>query len=151
MDTVFRAGAIYLALLLIFRLTGKRSLAQITSFDFVLLLIISETTQQAMIGQDFSVTNALLGILTLVLLDFALGLLKRWRPRLDRYINGLPLVIVADGVPLRDRMAQARVDEDDVLTAARTTHGLMRMDQIRFAVLERSGGISIIPKEGSSS
>lgn len=151
MSTILRAGAIYLALLVIFRLTGKRSLAQITTFDFVLLLIIGETTQQAMVGEDFSVTNALLGILTLILLDFALGLLKHQWQRLDRYLDGLPLVLVADGVPLRDRMDQVRVDESDILAAARITQGLMRMDQIRYAVLERSGGISIIPKENSPS
>lgn len=62
-------------------------------------------------------------------------------------MNGLPLVVVAQGQPLRERMASARVDEYDVLEAARRTRGLERMDQIKFAVLERSGGISIIPFE----
>lgn len=147
MNTILRAGAMYAILLLIFRLMGKRSLAQITSFDFVLLLIISETTQQAMIGDDFSVTNAVLGILTLVMLDLALSLWKQRWPSLDRWIDGLPVVIVEDGVPLRDRMRKERVDESDVLTAARVMHGLARMDQIKYAILERSGGISIIPKD----
>lgn len=147
MNTIFRASIVYVALLVLFRLLGRRALAQITSFDFVLLLIISETTQQAMIGEDFSVTNALLGILTLVLLDLGLSLWKRRWPRLERYVEGMPLVIVEDGVPLKERMEMARVDEEDVLTAARSTQGIGRMDQIRYAVLERSGGISIIPRE----
>lgn len=147
MTTIFRAAIIYVALLLIFRLLGRRALAQITTFDFVLLLIISETTQQAMIGDDFSITNAVLCILTLVTLDLGLSLWKRRWPRLERYVEGMPLVIVENGVPLRERMKKARVDEQDVMTAARATQGLCRMDQIRYAVLERSGGISIIPKE----
>lgn len=147
MTTIVRAGAIYVALLLIFRCLGKRSLAQITSFDFVLLLIISETTQQAMIGDDFSITNAVLGILTLTLFDLGLGLVKQRWPGLDRFIDGLPIVIVADGIPLHDRMKRACVDVDDVLAAARVSQGLLRLDQIRYAVLERSGGISIIPKD----
>jgi len=147
MTTVFRAAIIYVSLLLIFRLLGRRALAQITTFDFVLLLIISETTQQAMIGDDFSITNAVLCILTLVTLDLLLSLWKRRWPRLERYVEGMPLVIVENGVPLRERMKKARVDEQDVMTAARATQGLCRMDQIRYAVLERSGGISIIPKE----
>lgn len=56
-------------------------------------------------------------------------------------------MIVEEGRPLKDRMAKARVDEDDILTAARQLQGLERMDQIKYAVLERSGGISIIPNQ----
>ena|SRR5215203_4961482 len=146
MDSVLRAAAIYIALMIIMRIAGKRSLAQITTFDFVLLLIISEATQQAMIGQDFSVTNALIVIITLVTLDIGFSLLKRRSRKLDAILDDVPLVVVEDGVPLKERMAKARVDEQDVLSAARHLHGLERLDQIRYAVLERSGGISIIPK-----
>ena len=77
MDSVWRAAAIYIGLMIIMRLAGKRSLAQITTFDFVLLLIIGEATQNALLGQDFSVTNAMLVIITLVTLDIGLSLLKR--------------------------------------------------------------------------
>ena len=61
-------------------------------------------------------------------------------------MEGLPLIILEEGRPLRDRMKKERVDEEDILTAAREHHGLERLDQIKYAVLERSGGISIIPK-----
>jgi len=147
MDSVLRAAAIYIGLMIIMRFAGKRSLAQITTFDFVLLLIISEATQQAMIGQDFSVTNALIVIMTLVMLDIGFSLLKRRSKTIDKLLDDVPLVLVADGVALKDRMAKARVDEQDVLTAARHLQGIERLDQIRYAVLERSGGISIIPKQ----
>ena len=149
MDSVLRAAAIYIGLMIIMRFAGKRSLAQITTFDFVLLLIISEATQQAMIGQDFSVTNALIVIMTLVMLDIGFSLLKRRSKTIDKLLDDVPLVLVADGVALKDRMAKARVDEQDVLTAARHLQGIERLDQIRYAVLERSGGISIIPKQGA--
>jgi uncharacterized membrane protein YcaP (DUF421 family) len=145
MDAVVRAATIYFFLLIMFRLAGKRAFAQLTSFDFVLLLIIAEATQQGLIGNDFSLTQAFMLILTLVALDIAMSLLKQYLPRLDRLVEGMPLVIVDNGVPLRHLMAKARVDEKDVLTAARERLGLERMDQIKFAVLERSGGISIIP------
>ncbi len=69
MESVLRAAAMYVGLLIIMRIAGKRSLAQITTFDFVLLLIISEATQNAMLGQDFSITNAFIVIITLVTLD----------------------------------------------------------------------------------
>jgi uncharacterized membrane protein YcaP (DUF421 family) len=145
-DTVVRALAIYVFLLVLFRITGRRSLAQITTFDFVLLLIVSEATQQGLLGNDFSLTNAFLVILTLVGTDLALSLLSgRW-PALDRWVNSLPLVLIQDGQPLDERMNKARVDERDILEKARQ-QGLERMDQIKYAVLERDGGISIIPKQ----
>jgi uncharacterized membrane protein YcaP (DUF421 family) len=150
MDSVLRAAAIYIGLMLIMRLAGKRSLAQITTFDFVLLLIIGEATQQALLGQDFSVTNAMLVIITLVTLDIGLSLLKRRSKRIDKWLDDVPLVIVEDGVALKERMDKVRVDIDDVLSAARHLQGIERLDQIRYAVLERSGGISIIPKKNAS-
>lgn len=147
MGAVLRAVGVYLFLFILFRVAGKRSLAQITTFDFILLLIISEATQNAMIGNDYSLTNGFLVILTLVGMDIALSLWKQRSPQVEKFLDGVPLVIVEEGRPLKDRMAKARVDEDDVLTAARELQGLERMDQIKYAVLERSGGISIIPKQ----
>jgi uncharacterized membrane protein YcaP (DUF421 family) len=149
MDAVLRATAIYFFLLLIFRLSGKRSIAQITTFDLILLLIISEATQQALLGQDFSLTNAFLVIVTLVGIDIGLSLLKQRSPRFEKILEDEPLIIVEEGRPLLDRMKKARVDEEDVLIAARILQGLERMDQIKYAVLERNGGISIIPKQES--
>jgi uncharacterized membrane protein YcaP (DUF421 family) len=146
MDSVIRAVAIYGILLIIFRVSGKRSLAQITTFDFVLLLIISEATQQALLGDDFSLINAFVVIITLVGLDIALSLLKQRSPTFELLIDDTPLIIVEDGRPLKERMDKARIDESDILASARELQGLERMDQIKYAVLERSGGVSIIPK-----
>jgi uncharacterized membrane protein YcaP (DUF421 family) len=146
MDTVLRAVAIYLGLLIILRCSGKRSLAQITTFDFVLLLVLGESTQQALIGDDFSITTGLLLIGSLVGIDITFSFLKERSAWFDRWVDGLPLVIVADGRPLHDRMRQSRVDEGDILAAARERQGLERIDQIKYAVLERSGAISIVPK-----
>jgi uncharacterized membrane protein YcaP (DUF421 family) len=133
--------------LVIFRLAGERTLANLTTFDFVLLLIIAEATQQGLIGDDFSVTKVFLVVTTLVGIDIGLSLLKERFPRLDKLIEAVPVVIVEDGRPLMDRMRRARIDESDVLTAARERQGLQRMDQIMYAILERTGEISIIPKK----
>ena len=146
MESVIRPALVYVVVLLLLRLTGKRTLAQITSFDFVLLLIISEATQQALIGEDNSMINAAIVVATLIGLNIVMSLLKQRYKWVDRMLDDIPLVIVADGKPLKDRMYKARVDEDDVLDAARENHGLERMDQIRHAILERDGQISIIPR-----
>ncbi len=146
MTPVLRALVIYGLLMAVFRLTGKRTLAQITTFDLILLLIVSEAVQNGMVGGDQSITSAFVLVVTLVGTDVALSFLKRRSTRLAQWLEGVPLVIVAHGRPLEDRMARARVDVDDVLAAARERHGLERMDQIKYAVLERSGGISIVPR-----
>jgi uncharacterized membrane protein YcaP (DUF421 family) len=149
MEAVIRGAVTYFFLLLIFRVSGKRTLAQITTFDFILLLIVSEATQNALVGNNASMTHAFLVILTLVAIDIALSLLKRRWPTLDRWIEGLPLVIVEKGRPLKENMRHARVDEEDVLTAARERQGLLTMDQIGLAVLERNGQISIVPQSSA--
>lgn len=149
MDSVIRPAVMYLFLMVVFRVSGRRTLSEMSTFDFVLLLIISEATQQSLIDDDSSMTGAMLVILTLVGLDIGFSLWKRHAPRLERWIEGVPTVIVEDGRPLREVMARARVDDSDVLTAARQSQGLERMEQIKYAILERSGGISIIPKPGA--
>jgi uncharacterized membrane protein YcaP (DUF421 family) len=146
MDALLRGFSVYVFLLLVFRITGQRSLGQVTTFDFVLLLIIAETTQQALLGDDFSVTNSFLLIATLVTIDIGLSRLKRRSRRLDRFLEGMPLVLVEDGQALEERLRKTGVDREDVLSAARERQGLERMEQIRYAILERNGVISIIPK-----
>jgi uncharacterized membrane protein YcaP (DUF421 family) len=146
MESVIRPALVYLFLLLLLRLTGKRTLAQITTFDFVLLLIISEASQQALIGEDNSMINGAIVVATLIGLNILMSLLKQRSKWFDRLLDDIPLVIVADGKPLKERMDKSRVDEEDVLDAARETHGLERLDQIRHAILERDGKISIIPR-----
>ena len=146
METVLRALVIYLVLLLVFRLAGRRTLMQMTSFDFVLLLIISETTQNAILGNDYSITTGILAIVTLVGTDILLSYWKHRSAKVERWLDGLPLIIVQNGIPLKPLMDRARVNEEDVLAAARQGPGLERMEQIKYAVLEVGGGISVIPK-----
>src|ERR687890_1419537 len=100
MDSVARAAAVYLVLLLLFRLVGKRTLADTGVFDFVLLLIVSEAIQQALIDDDNSMTNAFLIVMTLLGLNVGFSLLKQRSPLVDRLVDDVPLVIVADGRPL---------------------------------------------------
>ena len=107
---------------------------------------IADRIALELVGDDSSVTSAFLLIVVLVGTDILLSLVKRWSPRLDRLLEGQPLVILRNGVPLRRRMRLERVDEEDILSAARETRGLDRMEQIKRAVLERNGAISIVPR-----
>jgi uncharacterized membrane protein YcaP (DUF421 family) len=150
MESVIRAAVVYLFLLVVFRIAGKRSLAQITTFDFVLLLIIGEATQQALLGEDYSLVNAGIVIATLIVLEIALSYgAARFRV-VDRAMEGLPLLLVDHGRVLKDRLKRERLDESEILTAARELHGLERLEDVKYAVLERSGGISIVPRQNPS-
>lgn len=146
MESVLRAVAIYVVLLIVFRIAGRRTLSEMTSFDFVLLLIIGEATQQALLGEDFSLTNAFIVIVTLLAIDVGISLWKQYSTGANRILEGVPTVLVDHGRPLTALMDKARVREEEILEAARRLQGLERMDQIKYAVLEVSGGISIIPK-----
>lgn len=149
MESVIRGLVVYVFLLLIFRIAGKRTLSENTNFDLVLLLIISETTQQAMVDNDHSITNGFLLILTLIGASIGLSLLKQRFPALEQWLEGTPLVIIENGKVLEDRMDKTRVDEADILEAARSLRGLERLDQIKYAIVERNGDITIVPAEAN--
>lgn len=147
METVIRGAAIYFILLIALRLSGRRTVAQMTPFDLVLLLIIAETTQQALLGDDFSMINAALLIIVLFSLDIRFSFIKQWAPRIGRVIDGTPTVLISDGKPDLRAFARACVSLDDVLTAARVEQGLEELTQIKSVVLEADGAVSIIPKD----
>ena len=146
MDAVLRAVAIYAVLLLLFRLTGKRALSQGTTFDFVILLIVGEATQQALLGEDFSLVHAAIVIATLLVLDRGADYLSWKWGWFRRSTESVPVVLVENGTPLPGVLARCHLSEEDVMTAGRERHGLERMAQIKWAVLESSGGISVVPK-----
>jgi uncharacterized membrane protein YcaP (DUF421 family) len=150
MDSVLRVVVMYAFLLLVFRLTGNRTLGQATTFDFLMLLILSETTQQALVKDDHSMTHAFLLILTFITIDLLLSFLKLRCKAADKVLDGAPVVLAAHGTPLLDRMRRARVDDEDILEAAREKQGVSRLDQIAYAVLERNGQISILPVPSSA-
>lgn len=145
METVLRALAIYAAILIMTRISGRRTLSQVTVFDFVLVLLIAETAQNALVGDDGSMTNAVLLIATLILTDVLLSLAKSKAHWLNLMIDGAPTVLVRNGEIEHTAMRRARVSVDDILQCARTQHGLSRMEDVSDAVLETSGTISIIP------
>jgi uncharacterized membrane protein YcaP (DUF421 family) len=114
----------------------------------VLILILSETVQQALIDNDNSITNAALLVVTIMGLDVLLSHVKSWSPKLDCILDSAPVVVIKEGEILRARMTQERVDDVDILTAAREHEGISRLDEIDCAVVEQSGGITVIPKRG---
>lgn len=150
MEMILRAVAIYLILLVVFKIAGRRALLQMTSFDLILLLIISEATQQALLGNDFSVTGAMLTIVTLVVIDMLFGVLKKYIHGAESVLDGSPVILVSHGELQNDKLKKVDVSCDDILVSARQNHGITEMKEIKYAILERNGHISIIPEESAS-
>ena len=147
MDSVIQAAIVYLLLWIVIRLTGRRALGQLSTFEFVLFLIIGGTVQRALLGQDYSLTNAIIVIATLVGLDVLVSLIEQRSPLFAKIVRGVPTIIVENGRPVEARLTRARLSEGDVMTAARLRHGIDRIEDIKFAILEANGQISIIPRE----
>ncbi|WP_201861391.1 DUF421 domain-containing protein [Microvirga soli] len=146
MDSVLRAAFIYFFLLIVFRIAGRRTLSEMTTFDFVLLLIIGEATEPVLLGDDPSVVYAAIVIITLLFINIAMSLIKsRWKT-MEKLMDGVPTIIVEHGRLMQDRMSTARVSRDDVMEAARRMHGIERLEQIKYAIVEVSGGITIVPQ-----
>lgn len=152
MELVIRAIAIYGFILLILRISGKRQFSEITTFDFVLLLIISEAVSQGLYGSDdYSVTAAFILVTTLVGMDIGLSLLKHRFRSLDDALESKPTMLMQDGRIIEKNLSAERIDETDILSAARTTFGLESLQDVRHAILERDGTISIIPRSSPRS
>ena len=149
MNPVLRGVIVYVFLMIVFRIMGKRTLNEATTFDLILLLIISEVTQQALVGQDFSITTSAVLICTLMGMNALITLFRQSSTSFGR-IEGAPLIIVDRGKPLPKRMKKTQVDEEDVMESARITFGLEKMEDIKYAVLEKDGTISIIPYKGTT-
>jgi uncharacterized membrane protein YcaP (DUF421 family) len=145
MESVIRGLVVYAFVLLVFRLAGKRTLAESTNFELVLLLIISETTQQAMVNNDHSITNGFLLILTLVGCTVTLSWFKQRFPTWEKILDDVPTIIVENGRMIKDRMQKLRVDEQDIIESAREHQALENIAEIKYAIVERNGNITVIP------
>jgi uncharacterized membrane protein YcaP (DUF421 family) len=147
MDSVIKSLVVYFVLWLIIRGSGRRTLGQLTVFDFILFLIVGGAAQRALMAQDYSLTHAFLVIATFVVVDIIVSFVERDVPSLAKVLKGVPTIVVENGRVLRGRLRRARLTEDEVLAAARHSCGLERMDEIKFAIFEASGEISIIPRQ----
>jgi uncharacterized membrane protein YcaP (DUF421 family) len=141
-EIVIRSVVVYAVLLTGLRVFGKREVGQFTLFDLVLVLLVANAVQPAMTGPDTSLAGGLIIIATLVLVNFGLSRLDRFG-LVRRLLQSEPTALVRNGRRLRQQMEREGVDEDELATAIRG-HGLEDVKQVRLAMLEPDGSISII-------
>ncbi len=146
-EKILRSVVVYLFLLVAFRLTGKRQVGQLTPFDLVLLLLISNVVQNAVIGNDNSLGGGLLGAATILLLNLLVVEITYRSKRLRRLLEATPTILVHNGKVLHQNLARERVTMEDLLAALRR-NGVADIAHVRIAMLEENGGISVIPHTG---
>ncbi len=141
---IARTLVVYLIVLVGLRLSGKREIGQATVFDLVLLLLIANAVQNAMLGPDTSLTGGILAALVLLLVDTAIGRLRLRLPRLSRWVEGTPTLLVLHGKVIPQHMRREGIDQETLLTALRE-HGVAEVGEVEAAVLEIDGSISVVP------
>jgi len=146
MATVLKAAAAYLVVLFAMRLIGRRTASQQAPFDMVVLFLFGGMTTTAILGADRSFTAAMTGIFTVGLMHILVSWLKLRSVLFERIVDGTPIVVFEEGRWSEDQMRKLRMQEADIRTAMRQ-EGLIEMDAVRYAIIERDGTISIIPKE----
>lgn len=146
MEASIRALLFYVFLVLVVRIVGRRPGKQITPFEFVLVFFMGGLALTAMVGDDASLTNAFIQILTVALAHFCIAMARTKSRWLARLLDGTPLILLENGQWRSETLSKMRIQDDDVMAQARD-QGVATLDKIEIAILERNGQISII--EGS--
>lgn len=143
LQIVLRTGLIYLLVLMGVRLSGKREVGQMTPFDLTLLLLLSNSVQNAMTGSDSSLAGGAVAACTLLILNYLVAEVSGTNRRFRRLIQGQPSLLIHDGKAIESHMAREHVSVDELHRALRE-HGINSIDQTALAVLEVDGSISCL-------
>lgn len=146
---VARTAIVYVALLLGLRLAGKRELGQMTPFDLVVILLVANAVQNAMVGPDTSVTGGLIAAGVLIVGNYGVAEARERLPWLRRVVEGTPTLLINNGEFVLAHLRHEGIDEDEVLMAIRE-HGIGDVKDVRTAVLETDGSISIVPADAKA-
>lgn len=147
-ELVIRSVVVYLVLLAVLRVIGKREVGQFTLFDLVVILLVANAVQPAMTGPDFSLLGGLIIIVTLMALDRVIALARAHIPFVKYLLESNPTVIASNGKWIKAAMGREDVTVEDAEMALRE-HGIDSIGDVQTAVLEADGSISVVPKEGT--
>ena len=145
MNVIIRAAVAYLILLLAVRLIGRRMASMLAPFDIVVLFLFGGALMSSVLGDDHSMVAAVSAIFSIGLMHVSVSALKRRWAWFGRIVDGTPVIVYEKGEWHQDRMRTLRMLESDVMAAVRQK-GLMRLEQVRYAIIERDGKVSIIPE-----
>ena len=144
-EFILRGLIIYVFLIVLLRLTGKRQVGQMPPFDLVLLLVLSNTVQNAMIGGDNSIIGGVISAVTLVAANWLVSLLTYRSKKMEALVEGRPELLIHNGKLFERALAQAKLTRHEMMNALREA-GCAAVEDVRAAFLENDGTISVIPK-----
>ena len=147
-DVVFRSVAVYLFMLLAIRLTGKKELYQLNTADVVLILLISNSVQNAMVGSDTSLQGGLIAAASLFMMNSALQKLISKTEKIRRFLNDKPEILIHNGKLDFEQLSRLSITSDELREAMRE-HGVEHYADIKLGMLESDGNISIISGSGT--
>lgn len=150
MDIVIRATVMFFALYLLVRVMGKRELAQMTPFELIVLVVLGDLIQQGVTHNDFSLTGAILAIVTMAFWALALSWMTYCFPRAEAILDGEPRVVVRDGRIVRENLHRDRLTHAEILSEMRLA-GIARLGDVAWAILEPQGKMSFIKREAAES
>jgi len=142
-EIALRTGVIYLLVLVGIRISGKREVGQMTPFDLVLLLLISNSVQNAMTGPDTSLAGGAVAATTLLIMNYVVAELSGGNRRFRKFVQGQPSLLVHDGQVIEAHMAKEHVSMDELERSLRE-HGVATYKEAALAVLEVDGSISVL-------
>jgi uncharacterized membrane protein YcaP (DUF421 family) len=148
LEKVLRSCLVYVFMVAGLRLFGKRELAQTNTFDFIVLLTLSNTVQNAIIGDDNSITGGVIGASALLVLNYMVVRFLFRRAKLDRFLEGAPVLLINDG-KLQQRTLARELITPVELTAAAHKQGIRTLEDVDRCVLETGGSLTFIPKDPS--
>jgi uncharacterized membrane protein YcaP (DUF421 family) len=143
-EFIVRAGVVYIALLVMVRISGKRTVGQFTPFDLVVVMLLSEAVSGSINGQDESLPGGLIAAATLMTLDVLIAIGSARSRRIDRAMQGDPVLVGRDGVVYEDVLKRQRVPRSDLDKALRDAD--CEIEEMRMAILESDGNINIMKK-----
>jgi uncharacterized membrane protein YcaP (DUF421 family) len=147
-EIILRTGVIYLFLVLVLRVTGKREVGQMSVLELVVILVISDAVQNSMVGENTTLWGGMIAVVTLLAFDFGLKwAVDRWQG-VRHVVEGEPRLLVRDGRLLDKALHEEGVNAEEVRRAVRR-QGLARVEDVQLAVLETDGTISVIPKDAT--
>ena len=149
-EKIVRCAVVYAFLLIVFRVMGKRQLGQMTAFDLIVLLIISELVQNAMIGDDNSLTGGLISVATLLLLNAGVAWVTYRYKVAERVVEHAPTILVRHGKVLWENVRREHMTPAEFRSALRR-NGVVSLRHVRFVLLEEDGHLSVIPKREEAS
>ena len=147
---VLRGIVIYVLVMVLMRISGKRAVGQFTPFDLVLLILIGNAVQNGINGGDNSLTGAFLMAGTLIVLNLVVAYATSRNRRVERLVEGVPVVLARDGQVFEGMLRRQLVSDADFHKALRQ-HDIVNVSQVALAMLETNGSISIVPRDGDGS